>query len=127
MKFEINGRHWTIREVDGDWLLEDYKKGRENSDTTFVFGVCKYTEQEILITKDMHWEAKVDTLKHELTHCWLHCNGVRYMDNFLEDDVCNIVASIHEFIDKVVLEYVKLEYAKVKRKEQKKKCLNKET
>mgnify|MGYP004668882109 CR=1 FL=1 len=98
MKFKINNTEWTIEEVDEATINNEMK-----SDGTL--GVTIYKTQKIMLLKDQ--ANIIKTLKHELTHVWLYEYGHNQNDNktFTYEDVCEIVASLHDFISEVVEQY----------------------
>lgn len=101
MKFKINNNTWEIIQKDKQTLLDKYRK-EINEDCTFAFGVCIFPEHEIWINKDMCEEEKIKTLKHELTHCFIWEYGLGQVPHFTEEMVCDLVSSIHDFIDKIL-------------------------
>ena len=103
MQFEINNKTWTIIEIEKEWLVNKYNEEHEEK-TTFVFGLCEYPTQTIFINKDMHEDQKRSTLKHELMHCWLWCNGIVQFE-LSEEDVCNLVSASNHFINEAVKIY----------------------
>lgn len=98
MEFEINNTTWTIEKVDEATINNEMK-----SDGTL--GVTIYKIQKIMLLKDQ--ANIIKTLKHELTHVWLYEYGHNQNDNktFTYEDVCEIVASLHDFISEVVEQY----------------------
>ncbi len=98
MEFEINNTTWTIEKVDEATINNEMK-----SDGTL--GVTIYKNQKIMLLKDQ--ANIIKTLKHELTHVWLYEYGHNQNDNktFTYEDVCEIVASLHDFISEVVEQY----------------------
>ena len=104
MKFKINNTEWTIKEISAEEM--DYDKGNEGY---YTHGYTSYKEDTIYINKTS--PEKIRTLKHELTHCWLymygHCQDSR---SFTNEDVCEIVASINDFINEVVEQYKREPY-----------------
>jgi hypothetical protein len=98
MKFEINNTIWTIEKVDEATINNEMK-----SDGTL--GVTIFKNQKIMLLKDQ--ANIIKTLKHELTHVWLYEYGHNQNDNktFTYEDVCEIVASLHDFISEVVEQY----------------------
>lgn len=98
MKFEINNTTWTIEKVDEATINNEMK-----SDGTL--GVTIFKNQKIMLLKDQ--ANIIKTLKHELTHVWLYEYGHNQNDNktFTYEDVCEIVASLHDFISEVVEQY----------------------
>lgn len=98
MEFEINNTTWTIEKVDEARINNEMK-----SDGTL--GVTIFKNQKIMLLKDQ--ANIIKTLKHELTHVWLYEYGHNQNDNktFTYEDVCEIVASLHDFISEVVEQY----------------------
>lgn len=106
MNFKINNRIWGIREVESNWLKEKYNSLIDDK-CTYAYGLCEYPTQTIYINRDMHSEHKIITLKHELMHCWLNCNGIKDFPSYIEEDICNFVAASNDFINEVVEKYKK--------------------
>lgn len=52
-------------------------------------------------------DRKKHTLIHELTHCWTFENGWGFNEDVSREDLCNIVAGINSFINKIVNKYFK--------------------
>ena len=53
----------------------------------------------------MCFEQKIRTLKHELTHCFIYNYGLYNAPSFNEEMVCDLVASITDFINEVINKY----------------------
>lgn len=100
MKFKINNTEWTIEEVDEATINNEMK-----SDGTL--GVTIYRTQTIMLLKDQ--VNIIKTLKHELTHVWLYEYGHNQNEDktFSYEDVCEVVASINDFINEIVQAYLK--------------------
>ena len=98
MKFKINNTEWTIEEVDEATINNEMKSDG-------ILGLTIYKTQTIMLLKDQ--ANIIKTLKHELTHVWLYEYGHNQNDNktFTYEDVCEIVASLHDFISEVVEQY----------------------
>lgn len=98
MKFEIDKTEWTIEEVDEATMNNEMK-----NDGTL--GVTIYKTQKIMLLKDQ--ANIIKTLKHELTHVWLYEYGHNQNDDktFTYEDVCEIVASINDFINEIINKY----------------------
>lgn len=96
--FEINNTIWSIEDVN------EYRINNEvKNDTTL--GVTLYKEQKILLLTNQ--VNIIKTLKHELTHVWLYEYGHNQVEKeFNCEDVCEIVASCNDFINKVVNKYI---------------------
>ena len=101
MKFKINNTEWTIKEVDEATINNEMKND-------YTMGVTIYKTQEILLLKDQ--ANLIKTLKHELVHVWLYEYGHAQNDEnrYSYEDICQIVASSNDFINKTV-EMYKLE------------------
>lgn len=102
MKFKINNTEWTIEEVDEATINNEMK----NNGT---LGVTIYKTQKVMLLKDQ--ANIIKTLKHELTHVWLYEYGHNQNDDktFTYEDVCEVVASINDFINEIVSKYSKAE------------------
>lgn len=101
MEFTLNHLKWKIILQNKDTLVKRYNEEFENK-TTFAFGLTDYPNQQIIINKDMCLEEQIKTLKHELTHVYIWCNGMYYAQNFCEETLCEIVSCIVDFINEVV-------------------------
>ena len=104
MKFKINNSEWEIKEEDKDTLLKTYKE-QFDSEGYFVFGLTSYSQHKILLNKNMCKDQKIRTLKHELTHCFIYSYGMYNVPSFNEEMVCDLVASINDFINEIVNEF----------------------
>lgn len=106
MKFEINNTEWNIKTVDEATINNEMKEDG-------TLGVTIYKTQEILLLENQ--ANIIKTLKHELIHVWLYEYGhsQRKEPTYDSEDVCEIVASSNDFINKVIEEY----------KEESQKCL----
>lgn len=112
MKFEINGREWEIKEVEQEefWIDDGEKDkiGTKDYYTTYHFGRCIYSKQEIWIWKEASEEQKRKTLYHELMHCYRGSYiGFYDLDGQSEDFWCDISANAHDIIHKITEEYFK--------------------
>lgn len=98
MKFKINGTEWTIEEVDEATINNEMKQDG-------IFGVTIYTPQKIMLLREQ--ANIIKTLKHELTHVWLYEYGHNQSDDksFSCEDICEIVASSNDFINKIIEKY----------------------
>lgn len=102
--FVINNMTWSIKEIECDELKEMYEKDREEK-AYYVFGVTKYFKHIIYLNNDMCEEQKINTLKHELTHCYIWSYGLYNVADINEEMICDIVASSNDFINQIVKEY----------------------
>lgn len=104
MKFIINGDIWNIELKDKDELIKLYEQQYDEK-AYYVFGVTVKHNQCIYINKDVCIEQQIKTLKHELTHCYIWEMGLYNVPNFNEEMVCDLVASINDFITDIVDKY----------------------
>lgn len=110
MKFKINNDTWDIKRIDQEIIVDELNSHRDKDDEYyFAFGLTKYPAHEIWINKDMSLAQQVNTLKHELTHCYIFNFGLYNVPNFNEEMVCDLVSSINDFINEVVEQYKKEE------------------
>lgn len=105
MKFTLNNDEWTIKEVDSQKLLNKYNK-EFDADSAFCFGVTLYPRHEIWINKDMCYEQKIKTLKHETTHAYIWEHGLYNVPNFTEEMVCDLVAACNDAVHEIASTYV---------------------
>lgn len=103
MRFKINNKKWIIKESDTKELAQRF----EDSEDAFLYGFCSYTENVIYLNNTLCLDRKIYTLKHELTHAWTFEHGWGFDDDVSREDLCNIVASINEFINTVTNKYFK--------------------
>lgn len=100
MQFEINNCLWQIKEISDEEM--QYDKGKQGY---YTHGFTCYSEDTIYINTTS--PEKVRTLKHELTHVWLYMYGHNQDEKqFNNEDVCEIVASINNFINEIVNKYI---------------------
>ena len=110
MKFKINNSEWEISIVSEAEMNNEEK----NSNT---LGLTNYRTQEIKLVGN---NANIlRTLKHELMHVWLWEYGHdQHNENAYDyEDVCNIVSSSNDFINRVVKKYKKEIHKELTKKE----------
>lgn len=100
MKFKINGTTYEIKVVSEDVINNLMKND-------YTFGVTIYKEQKILLLENQ--ANIIKTLKHELVHVWLYEYGHSQCDEktYNYEEVCEIVASSNNFINKIVTQFKK--------------------
>lgn len=103
MVFTINGNRWTIKEYTNNRMLSMH----EDECAEFLYGMCVYNHKEIQLTKEQCIDQKKNTLKHELTHCWLFENGYAFRDEYKSEEVCHISACSNNFINEIINKYFK--------------------
>lgn len=104
MEFVINNHKWKIEEKLSDELKEMYNK-ELHEDAYYVFGVTQKSQHIIYINQEMCAEQKEQTLKHELTHCYIWEYGLYNTSEFNEEMVCDLVACSNFFINEVIKRY----------------------
>lgn len=109
MEFICNYDLWKIEEIPADELKELYKKNTyEDEEILYVFGVTIKSQHIIYINKDMCFEQKIKTLKHELAHCYIWQYGLYNVPSFNEEMVCDLVSRISDWLSIIVKEYKEL-------------------
>lgn len=113
MKFKINNREWTIREVSQSAIknMQNIRKANkeENLESTDCryFGITYVDVQKIYIDEDLPLDRKKATLIHELTHCYI-ANYITHQEkNYDEEMVADIVSNSYDIIHGVVDKYFK--------------------
>ena len=101
--FTINNHKWLIEEKPGEELLKEYVK-RTGNDSYMCNGLTFYKDHKIWIAEELCNDEKTRTLKHELTHCYIWEMGFYNVEFKWEEQICDFVASIYDFIRKVLSE-----------------------
>jgi len=70
-----------------DWQIKTTTDFDEN-----LFGRTDYDTLTIYISEKVCKQTQEATLKHEITHAFLHSFGFMYKDNFTREDVCEFVS-----------------------------------
>ena len=109
MKFTINDVEWEIKFVDTE-TISKITNETLGTDFNFAYGLTLNPKSTIIINKDMNKEQQLHALKHELTHCYIWEFGLYHVDSFSEEMVCDLVASINNFINKVIENVEEKEY-----------------
>lgn len=107
VEFYINNDKWIIEEKPKDLLLKMYNE-QYDEEAYYVFGLTIKSEHKIYINKEICKDAKIKTLKHELTHCYIWNYGLYNVPNFNEEMVCDLVSSINDFINDIVGKFKKI-------------------
>ena len=112
-EFIINNHRWTIEERSQDEIKKDFSNHCDTATSVGkYYGVTWQDTQTILLDKDLHEEAKKTTLIHELTHCYI-CSFITHTDKtYTDEDVADIVANSHDFINEIIGKYFKAENEK---------------
>ena len=105
-KFKMNDNNWTIEEKMQSEIQETMKqRGNEIEKGSKWFGITMTDTHQIFLDQDLHEDRKRNTLKHELTHCYI-VNFMSHIDrNFCEEEVADIVANSIDIINKIVTDY----------------------
>ena len=103
MKFKMNDLEFTIKYASADEVKAVFNDKNENS---YYYGSTTLSKQEILINNEISKEKQIETLYHELMHCYIFsylCDGLQ-ID---EEGLCDISAKRHNMIHKIVKDYFK--------------------
>lgn len=107
MEIEVNYQKWKLLLKDTKTLVDKYNSENEVP-CTFAFGVTLFPIHEIWINRDMCIDQQINTLKHELTHCYIFTHGLYNVPNYNEEMVCDLVTSINDFINNIICEFRKV-------------------
>ena len=103
MEFMVNYDLWNIKMVSKNTLITLYKEEQDSDEEVyFVFGMTNKAQHTIFLNEDMVEAQQIKTLKHELTHCYIWEFGLYNVPNFDEEMVCDLVASINDWINEIV-------------------------
>ena len=111
MKFKINNREWEIIELPQEEIKAILNERRNNEEEelksveTRYFGLCLFDKQVIYLDKYLHQEAKKQTLRHELMHCYINVFINHEEMTYNEEMVCNISSNSHDIIHEIVEDY----------------------
>ena len=103
MKFKMNNLEFTIKYATADEVKSVFNDKNEDS---YYYGSTTLSKQEILINKEVSKEKQIETLYHELMHCYIFCylcNGLQ----FDEEGLCDISAKSHNMIHSIVERFLK--------------------
>jgi len=95
MKFKINGKTYTIYDIDKIEGKDSY------------IGETRYEKGIVLIEKGSMKEM-LDTVRHELAHIWLYENGHPYQAGgcFTYEDMCEYISFSNESVYNITREYM---------------------
>lgn len=107
MNFKMNDRLWKIVELSQEEIREKFKEYKYDGEPQEgrYFGLTYLDSGKIYIDKDLCLDQKMQTLKHELMHCYIGCYLFNDNRNYTEEDLCNISANSHDIIHDIVNEY----------------------
>lgn len=107
MKFLMNNREWEIKELSQDEMRETFTKYDQKQESGRYFGLTWADTGMIYLDKDLCLGQKIQTLKHELMHCYIYCHLFDGDKSYTEEDLCNISANAHDSIHEIVVKYFK--------------------
>lgn len=109
MKFIINNRTWTIKELKQDDIRKSFEKHCDKAGESLgrYFGVTWHDTQEIMLDKDLCQERKRITLMHELGHCYVSTYFTHQEKQYDEEMLADIIANSHDIINEIVNKYFK--------------------
>ncbi len=105
MEFSLNGTKWNIKKTSKKWLIDKYNSEHEDK-CYYAFGLCEYPTHTIHLNEELEDTQMIQTLKHELTHCWLWTMGATY-ESYTEEEVCNKVSAMCDFIYNTTQKFIK--------------------
>ena len=102
MEFKMNGNKWEIEEISNEEMM-----GKALDLEGFTHGLTEYADNTVYINKCT--PAKIKTLYHELMHVFLYEYGHNQFGDkkWNNEDLCEISASSHDIIHKIVEEYIR--------------------
>ena len=104
MKFELNGKEWTIKEVSQDVFWEDSDEKRKFGE--YFFGRTNTDSHEIWIDNSIPESEKKTTLYHELMHCYIRTFiTMQTLNEENEEMICDLSANSHDIIHRIVEKY----------------------
>ena len=109
MEFKMNNRTWEIKELSQEEIrkhIVDYKYDGKPVETGRYYGQTYFDEQTIYLDKDLHQEQKMQTLIHELGHCYIGTFITHQDKNYNEEEVANIVSNSYFVILEIVIGYL---------------------
>lgn len=107
MEFTLNNTKWKIIKTPKQWLIDKYNSEHDEK-CYYVFGLCEYSTHIIHLNEELNKSQMLMTLRHELAHCWLWTYGACY-ESYSEEDVCNKVSAMCEFIYEISNKYMRNE------------------
>ena len=110
MEFQINNSHYKILECEDSkeiysHIVKEYPNTTDKA-TDYYYGYTSYITHNIYLNKELNQEEKINTLRHELVHCYLWEHGYRTVKEFSEEQVCDIVSSCSNFIENTIEQYI---------------------
>lgn len=105
MEFGINGSCYIIQEVSQDELQKEIAEETDG----YYYGQTRFTQQLILIDKDLSYERKKKTLYHELMHVYIREYISTRDIELTEELLCDISANSHDIIHEIVKYYFERE------------------
>ena len=118
MNFVMNDLNWKIIEITQEEMkkLQNTKKANEEENvkslTPRYFGLTYFDDLVIYLDRDLTFDMKIRTLKHELAHCYIGCYITHQERNYDEEMVCDIVSNSNGIISKIVDDYILQEQRK---------------
>jgi CRISPR/Cas system-associated endonuclease Cas3-HD len=98
IKIKINNRNWKVRFVKGT------DKNLCAEDNEIVCGITNYGKATIYINKEIEKDVMLDTIVHELTHAYLFVYGFGQVENFTEENVCDVFGAFAIDLTKQAIE-----------------------
>ena len=112
MNFIMNDLPWQIIETSQEEMkkIQKTKKANEEENVKSVmpryFGITYFDDLIIYLDKNINFDMKIKTLKHELAHCYIGCYITHQEKNYDEEMVADIVSNSHSIISEIVDDYL---------------------
>lgn len=112
MNFIMNDLPWQIIETSQEEMkkIQNIKKANEEENVKSVmpryFGITYFDDLIIYLDKNIDFDMKIKTLKHELAHCYIGCYITHQEKNYDEEMVADIVSNSHSIISEIVNDYL---------------------
>ena len=95
----MNDRVFTIKFVSQNEMFEEAHK--INDYNGHYFGKTLFYTQEIWLDNALSKEQSINTLIHELMHCYIRLHATS-LETYDEESVCNLVSNSYNCIKSIV-------------------------
>lgn len=102
----FNNNNYEILEISQEEMYNLGPNKNKDRNSYIPFGLTQHTNHKIYINKELCYEEKVRTLRHELMHAWMCStanNGHREYD---EEHICSMIEVSNDVIYKETERYI---------------------